>query len=213
MKAIVPVMLALVVSGVEAQEPLPTPPQAIPIGTELGSVTAWSLGARFEVTPWLDGEGLAYLDAGNGPAISLGVEFVDRYAADLVVGHSRLGDDFTGGTASIVHALLSISRFWMFDAVDVGLGAGIGVGRLNRDVFAEPNTGLLLAGRAFVRRSVGPRLALDLGAHLHSTSYPTPDLAIPAPSDPDGLALARQIGLSIGLSWVTRRATAEPRSE
>lgn len=81
------------------------------------------------------------------------------------------------------------------------------------EVFAEANTGQLLAGRAYVRRRVGPRTALHLGAHLHSTSYPTPDLAIPSPSDPDGLALARQIGLSIGLSWITRRATAEPRNE
>ncbi len=47
-----------------------------------------------------------------------------------------------------------------------------------------------------------PGRTIDLSLDVHWGSYPTPALEGPAPQDPDLEAISRQIGLSLGVTWV-----------
>lgn len=178
-----------------------TRPADMATETELGERTGWFVGAAIETVPWLGGEAAEELVSGLGAFGLVGVEFDGGYEVSLRVGGVAYDDNLTSTDATRVYGLLFATRGWAVGRAEFKVGPGVGFDRFDREDYTR-SIGALLAG---VTVGAGYRLSralsIDVALDAVWASYPTPSFVGPEPDDPDGGAEARQVGLSVGISW------------
>lgn len=179
-------------------------PQRGRVDTEMraDSLSGWSVWAGAVGSPVVRGEAFDEMGGGFGGRAGVGATFAGGFALGIGFGWTGIGDDLSGGTATLAEVLVEL--WW---AAHVGAwrlegGPMAGLVRLDRDDLEIPATGGLAGVGARLRRPISPRLQAGLSADLLWAGFGELQFLVETPPDPDGRSDGLRLGFGVHLAVV-----------
>lgn len=174
---------------------------ALSTETEVEAVSSWFVGAGGRVVPFTGGEALQGMGLGLGGSAHAGLVLDERISLRVTVGWTSHKDDLASERAEVVDIMLDLAWTWGEGPLRAAIGPILGYSWLDRGIYTHRNGGLVAGAALRIRHPMRDGLDLVASASSRWTSYPSPPLLPPAPEDPDGRAMAAQLGIAVGVSW------------